>query len=126
VVPPEVATPPALRDPIVALARSADTLVAATPDQLAWRDPAGGAWTVVRPLADVGRLTVLAGDEGGAWVGGTQGLAFWHIGRGTFHALRVPLDLPAAVRDVVVAPPWLWVATDSGLVRFDRRAALGR
>jgi ligand-binding sensor domain-containing protein len=30
------------------------------------------------------------------------------------------------VRDVVVAPPWLWVATDSGLVRFDRRAALGR
>ncbi len=126
VVSPGIAATSALRDPIVALARSADTLVAATPDQLAWRDPAGGAWTVVRPLADVGRLTALAGDEGGAWVGGTQGLAFWHIGRGTFHALRVPLDLPAAVRDVVVAPPWLWVATDSGLVRFDRRAALGR
>jgi hypothetical protein len=125
-VPPEVAATPALRDPIVALAFSADTLVAATPDQLAWRDPAGGAWTVVRPGADVGRLTAVAGDEGGAWIGGTQGLAFWSIGQGSFHALRVPLDLPAAVRDVAVAPPWLWVATDSGLVRFDRRAALGR
>jgi len=125
-VPPEIAATPALRDPIVALARSADTLVAATADQLAWRDPGGGAWTVVRPLADVGRLTALAGDEGGVWVGGTQGLGFWHIARGTFHALRVPLDLPAAVRDVVVAAPWLWVATDSGLVRFDRQAALGR
>ena len=126
VVPPEFAATPALRDPIVALARSADTLVAATPDQLAWRDPAGGAWTVFRPRADVGRLTVLAGDEGGVWVGGTQGLAFWNISRGTFHALLVPLDLPAAVRDVAVTPPWLWVSTDSGLVRFDRRAALGR
>jgi len=126
VVPPEIAATSALRDPIVALARSADTLVAATPDQLAWRNPAGGAWTVVRPLADVGRLTALAGDAGGAWVGGTLGLAFWDIGRGTFQALRVPLDLPAAVRDVAVAPPWLWVATDSGVVRFDRRAALGR
>jgi ligand-binding sensor domain-containing protein len=124
VVPPAVAATAALRDPIVALARSADTLVAATPDQLAWRDPAGGAWTVIRPRADLGRLTALAGDEGGVWVGGTLGLAFWHIGRGTFHALRVPLDLPAAVRDVAVTLPWLWVATDSGLVRFDRRAAL--
>jgi ligand-binding sensor domain-containing protein len=125
-VPAGAAATPALRDPIVALARSADTLVAATPDQLAWRDPAGGAWTVLRPRADLGRLTALAGDAGGAWVGGTQGLAFWDIARGSFHALRVPLDLPAAVRDVTVAPPWLWVATDSGLVRFDRRAALGR
>mgnify|MGYP001425985975 CR=1 FL=1 len=125
-VPPDVAATASLRDPIVALVRSADTLVAATPDQLAWRDPAGGAWTVVRPLADLGRLTTLAGDAGGVWVGGTGGLAFWHVGAGTFRALVVPLDLPAPVRDVAVAPPWLWVATDSGLVRFDRRAALER
>ncbi len=125
-VPPGVAATPALRDAIVALTLSADTLVAATADQLAWRDPATGAWTVTRPLADLGTITVLAGDEGGAWVGGTGGLALWDIGRATFRTLHVPLDLPAAVRDVAVAGTWLWVATDSGLVRLRRSAARAR
>jgi len=123
VVPPAVAAVPTLRGPVVALARSADTLIAATPDQVAWRDPATGDWTVTRPLADLGVITALAGDEAGAWVGGAAGIAFWDIGHGTFHSLRVPLDLPAGVRDVMVDPPWLWVATDSGLVRFSRGAA---
>jgi ligand-binding sensor domain-containing protein len=36
------------------------------------------------------------------------------------------VDLPAAVRDVLADQDYLWVATDSGLVRFDRRAALNR
>jgi len=36
----------------------------------------------------------------------------------------VPLDVPAPVRDVAVDPPYVWVATDSGLVRFARDAAL--
>jgi ligand-binding sensor domain-containing protein len=119
---PPGTVPAALRDPIVALARSADTLLAATPDQLAWRGP-DGAWTVTRPLADVGTITALAGDAGGAWVGGTAGLAFWDVGRGAMRGLRVPVDVPAPVRDLAVDPPWLWVATDSGLVRFDLGAA---
>lgn len=123
VVPGSVAAALTLRSPVVALARSADTLVAATRDQVAWRDPVTGAWSVSRPLADLGSITVLAGDAGGAWVGGTLGLVFWDIARGTFRSLRVPLDVPAPVRDVLAEPPWLWVATDSGLVRFDRRAA---
>jgi ligand-binding sensor domain-containing protein len=126
VVPGAVGAAPALRDPVVALARAGATLVAATPDQLARRDPASGDWTVLRPGSDLGRLTALAGDEDGVWVGGTLGLAYWDVARGTFHTLRVPLDLPAPVRDLVAAPPWLWVATDSGLVRFSRRAARGR
>ena len=37
--------------------------------------------------------------------------------------LTIPFDVPAAVRDVVVDRTFLWVATDSGLVRFDRDAA---
>jgi len=40
--------------------------------------------------------------------------------------LHVPLDVPATVRDVTVEGRWLWVATDAGLVRFDRDAVLRR
>jgi len=36
----------------------------------------------------------------------------------------VPLDVPAPIRDVAVDPPYVWAATDSGLVRFARDAAL--
>jgi len=113
----------ALRSPIVALARVGDTLVAATADQLAWRDPAGGQWTLMRPGASsVGAITVLAADQGGVWVGGSIGLAFWSIGRSTFRSLRVPGDLPATIRDLIALPPYVWVATDSGLVRLRRDA----
>ncbi len=124
-VPADVAAAPGLNAPIVALARLRDTLVAATPDQLAWRAP-DGRWTLLRPRADLGRLTTLVADRDGVWVGGAHGLAFWRIGAGTFRALRVPADLPAGVRDVVVAAPYLWVATDSGVVRFHREAAIER
>ena len=53
-------------------------------------------------------------------------LAFWELPRGTFRTLQIPGDLPAPVRDLAVSGRYLWVATDSGLVRLDRRAALGR
>lgn len=124
-VPAEAAGAPGLNAPIVALARLRDTLVAATPDQLAWRAPQG-QWTLLRPRADLGRLTTLVADGDGVWVGGAHGLAFWRVGSGTFRALRVPSDLPAGVRDVAVAAPYLWVATDSGVVRFHREAAIDR
>ncbi len=125
-VPPGVAEEPALRAPVVALARVRDTIVAATTDQLAWRDPAGGRWTLVRARADWGAVGVLAGDAGGVWIGGAAGLGFWDLAHGSFHTLRVPDDLPAGVRDLAVDPAYLWVATDSGLVRLSRSAALGR
>ena len=127
VVSPDVAEQPTLRgSAIVALARLGDTLIAATPDQLAWRH--AGKWTLLRPGADLGRLTTLTPDHGGGgiWVGGTVGLAYWNLRRSTFHTLRVPIDLPAAVRDVAVDDTWLWVATDRGLVRFRRGAVLDR
>jgi len=133
-VPPDVAAQPALRTPIVALTLRADTLVAATPEQLGWRDPVRGRWTLLRSPAELGRVTALAPDAsstdgaggagGGVWIAGTNGLGFWDIGRATFRTLTVPLDVPAPVRDVAVDPPYVWVATDSGLVRFARDAAL--
>src|SRR5205807_1657319 len=87
-VPPDVAAQPALRAPIVALARLEDTLVAVTPEQLGWRDPVSGRWTLLRTRAELGRVTALAADVaspaggggggggGGIWIAGTNGLGF--------------------------------------------------
>jgi ligand-binding sensor domain-containing protein len=122
-VTPDVAGQPALRAPILALTLTGDTLVAVTPDQFAWRDPATRAWTLVHARAELGQVTALAPDEGGVWVGGTNGLAFWDLAHASFRELLVPDDVPAAVRDVAVERRWLWVATDSGLVRLARDAA---
>lgn len=128
VVPGELAEVPALRVPIVALARLRDTIVAATSNQLAWRNAATGKWTLLRTLPALGAVTALAGDAGGggAWIGGIAGLAFTDVGRSHILVLPVPGDVPAAVRDVVVDGDYLWVGTDSGLVRFRRDAVLPR
>ena len=123
--PRPTAAVPALATPILALARLGDTLVAATPDQLAWRAPAG-AWTLLRVGADVGRVTTLTADRDGVWVGGDRGLAYWRIGTGTFRAARALTELRAGVRDMLVAHPYLWVATDRGVVRLLREAAIER
>jgi ligand-binding sensor domain-containing protein len=123
VVPPDVADQPALRAPIVALVTRGDTLVVVTSDQLAWRDPATRHWTLERAGAELGRVTALAADEGGVWIAATEGVAFWDIPHATFHALTVPFDVPAAAHDVAVDAVHVWVATDSGLVRFARAAA---
>ncbi|MGH7613307.1 MAG: two-component regulator propeller domain-containing protein [Gemmatimonadales bacterium] len=123
VVSSALADEPALRAPVVALTRTGDTLVAVLEDQVTWRDPGTGRWTVVRPRAALGRLTAAVGDVGGVWLGGQIGLAWWSIARATFHVLTIPGDLPAPVRDLAAASPWVWVATDSGVVRL-RRAAV--
>jgi ligand-binding sensor domain-containing protein len=127
-VPPEIADEASLHAPILALARVGDMLVVVTADQFAWRDPATNAWTWTHARTDLGAITALAGDpgDGGVWIAGTTGLAFWELPRGTFHVLRAPYDLPAAVHDVAVDARFVWIATDSGLVRFTRPAALGR
>jgi hypothetical protein len=77
---------------------------------------------VLRPRAALGRLTAAVGDVGGVWLGGQIGLAWWNIARGTFHGLTIPGDLPAPVRDLAAASPWVWVATDRGVVRLRRDA----
>jgi len=119
--------PPSLRVPILALARLQDTIVLATERELAWRNAATGAWTMLPTPLALGVPTTLAADpEGGVWIGGTQGLARADLGRAYIRVLTVPVDVPAAVRDVVADRDYVWAATDSGLVRFDRRAALAR
>lgn len=126
VLPPSVLAEPGLRNPIVALARSGDTLIAVLEDQVAWLDPVRDRWTLERPRAALGHINAAAGDAGGVWIGGAIGLAWWRVATGEFRGLSIPGDLPAPVRDLAVAGPWLWVATDSGVVRLRREAALGR
>lgn len=126
IVPPSVAAEPGLRSPIVALARTGDTVVAVLDDQVAWHDPLTDRWTLERPRVLLGRIGAAASDVGGVWLGGSLGLAWWAIGRKEFRAQQIPGDLPAPVRDVVIASPWVWVASDSGVVRFRRDALTGR
>lgn len=127
-VPLDVAEQPSLRAPIVALAVVNDTLVVVTPDQFAWRDPVTHRWRLMHARADLGAIAALTADVegGGVWIAGATALAHWELARGTFRVLRVPFDVPAAVHDVAVDPRYVWAATDSGLVRFTRSAALGR
>ena len=114
----------ALTQPIYALTRVRDTIVGATDRSLVWRNPSSGAWSEVPLSLALGRPTALAADpDGGVWIGGTQGLARVDLGRAFVRTLTVPMDLPAPVRDVFADADYLWAATDSGLVRFDRRAA---
>jgi ligand-binding sensor domain-containing protein len=94
-------------------------------DQVAWRDPQTGRWTLERPRAPLGRILAAASDAGGVWLGGAIGLAWWRIGRREFRGLTIPGDLPAPVRDLAVQAPWLWVATDSGVVRLRRDVVTG-
>jgi ligand-binding sensor domain-containing protein len=122
-VPPEIASQPSLKTAIVALARVRDTIVLATNDHLAWRDPATGQWTVVSGRGDLGPVTAMAGADDGVWIAGSSGVAFWDPARGHFQVLHVPYDVPAAARDLALDPRYLWIATDSGVVRFDRDAA---
>jgi len=114
--------PPSLRVPIYGIARVGTTLVVLTSDRLAWHSLTPDTWNLT-PLPLVGRPTCIAADEGGVWIGGTTGLAWVDARTGAARVLTMPWDVPAAVRDVVVDRSMLWVATDSGLVRFDRDAA---
>ena len=117
----------AITQPIYALANARDTIVAATDRSLVWRNPATGAWKELPLSFALGRPTSLAADpDGGVWIGGTQGLARADLARAFVRSLTVPMDLPAPVRDVLADGDYLWAATDSGLVRFDRRAARTR
>ncbi|MGD2135271.1 MAG: hypothetical protein PVF27_03880 [Gemmatimonadales bacterium] len=108
----------ALQDPIVALTLIADTLVAVTPERIAWRAP-GSEWVVERVLrGDLGQLTAVAPEAGGVWIGGVLGVAFYRFTGRQLLVFNRPGDVPGPVRDLAVDRRYLWVATEQGLVRF--------
>jgi ligand-binding sensor domain-containing protein len=112
---------PGLADPIVAIARRGDTLVAASASRLVIR--AGAEWQLHDvPGRPIGSVTHVAADErNGFWVAGTLGLAYYDPSRGVWNALVSPGDVPMPVRDVAATRNYVWVATDVGVLRYQRR-----
>jgi streptogramin lyase len=116
---PELAERPSLRVPIYALAQLQDTVVLTTDRELLWRNPTTREWKALPLPLGLGRPTAMTvGPGGGLWIGGTQGVAQFDLPRAAMHLHPVPLEIPAAVRDVASDGDYLWVATDSGLVRI--------
>jgi ligand-binding sensor domain-containing protein len=107
-----------LQVPVVALASLGDTVVALTRDQLLWRDPAGGKWTLGPSLSGLlGRLRAFAADGPGFWVAGERGVGFARLDGAPLRVLREG-DLPGVVTDIAADREHLWVGTDRGLARF--------
>ncbi len=103
---------------MVALASLGDTIVGLTRDQLLWRHPATGAWTLGPNLSGLlGRLRAFAADGPGFWIAGERGVGFAPLGAAPVRALRDG-DLPGLVTDIAVDRRYLWVGTDRGLARF--------
>jgi hypothetical protein len=115
---PAALASPSLQGDVVDLAPLGDTLVALTFDQLLWRNPSTGQWTLGPNLsALLGRLRRFAADGPGFWVAGDRGVGFARLTTPAVRSLSEG-DLPGAANDLAVDQDYLWVATDGGLVRF--------
>ena len=107
-----------LQAPVVAFGSLADTVVALTRDQLLWRDPRTGGWTLAPNLSGLlGDLRSFTADGEGFWVAGEHGVGFARLGAPAIVTLREG-DLPGTSNDIAVDREYLWVATNGGLVRF--------
>jgi ligand-binding sensor domain-containing protein len=103
---------------VVDLATLGDTLVALTFDELLWRNPQSGQWTLGPNLsALLGRLRRFVADGPGFWIAGDRGVGFARLSAPALRPLSQG-DLPGAANDLAVDQDFLWVATDGGLVRF--------
>ena len=117
--PPELADRASLRVTIRALGRLQDTIVMTTDRELLWRNAATREWTSVPLPLGLGVPTALTTEpSGGVWIGGTLGLAHASLAARALQLHSVPNEVPAPVRDLVHDGEFLWVATDSGLVRI--------
>jgi ligand-binding sensor domain-containing protein len=116
---------PELREEISAVASFEDVVVAATRDRILYRRAVeqSESWVVERPIeGELGQPTSLALDGDGVWIGGERGFALYQFDSRQFTFYNRIGDVPGVVRDLAVDERYLWVATDGGLVRFERRA----
>lgn len=105
--------------PVIAIRWAADTLVALTADQMLWRNPRTGVWSLGPTLSGtLGRLSVLIPYRDGFYVGGDRGFGFTRVNFPVIRPLLQPGDIPASVYDLAIDDTYLWVATPKGLVRF--------
>ncbi|MEO8030048.1 MAG: hypothetical protein ABJC74_15530 [Gemmatimonadota bacterium] len=116
---------PPYHAPILALGLQGDTLVALNTERLEWRDPETGGW-ILGPLLEssFGRLHTMLPRPGGAFVAGDRAVGYVRFQTGgSARPLTVPIEIPAAPRDLAVDDEYLWVATNRGVVRW-RLAAI--
>ncbi|HEX5819604.1 MAG TPA: hypothetical protein VFY20_12030 [Gemmatimonadales bacterium] len=106
------------RQPVVALARLGDTLVALTENQFLWREPEADVWNLGPPLsALLGRLVAFAPYRDGFFVAGEQGIGFATLNS----APQSPLlgqEHPGRIRDIAADRDFVWVGTERGVVRW--------
>jgi ligand-binding sensor domain-containing protein len=120
------ATDVMLRAPIRALAASDTVLLVATDDAVVVLNPRNATVTLVaqlQPALDprlVGEVTRVAADERAFAVAGRDGLVLASRVTGAQRAMRVPLDLPGPVFDVLLQRDAVFLATAQGLLRYRR------
>ena len=108
--------------PVLGIGSVADTLVAMTTSDVAWRDPVTGTWNLAPAIASTtGSLRAFHATPFGVWVGGDRGAAFLRADGGVLRTLRVGPDLPDVVTAIASDDNWLWIGTLRGLVRLALR-----
>ena len=107
-----------LQVPVFGFGVLGDTLVALTRDQMIWRDPRSGNWSLGPNLSGLlGTLRRFTPDGAGFWVAGDRGVGFVRLGSAPARPLREG-DLPGPTNDLAADGEHLWVGTERGLVRF--------
>ena len=77
------------------------------------------------PGPSIGRIAVInGGDTAGFWLAGDRGFAWFDPARPVWNALVQPGDVPLPVHDVVATRNHVWVATDIGVVRYEKRVLI--
>jgi ligand-binding sensor domain-containing protein len=106
------------RQPVVALARLGDTLVALTENQFLWREPGTDFWNLGPPLsALLGRLVAFAPHRDGFFVAGEKGIGFATLNSAPQRPL-LGQEHPGRIRDIAADRDFVWVGTERGVVRW--------
>lgn len=109
----------AFASPVVAVATRGTEAAVLLPRELFLLEVPALTRTPV-PVHGIGELTGVAADETGYWVAGTEGFAFVNRAEPDVRTW-IAADVPGPIRDITVSQGYLWVATDAGVVRFDKR-----